>query len=73
LLSAVCEKTQAHPDPRIKTFYGTSANAVKTQIWIAVSVYLLVGCRTNSLIGGPFLAHGPATGSDASVNDSGRR
>jgi len=27
---------------RIKTFYGTSPNAVKTQIWIAVSVYLLV-------------------------------
>lgn len=27
---------------RIKAFYGTSQNAVKTQIWIAVSVYLLV-------------------------------
>jgi len=27
---------------RIKAFYGTSANAVKTQVWIAVSVYLLV-------------------------------
>jgi hypothetical protein len=27
---------------RIKTFYGTSQNAVKAQIWIAVSVYLLV-------------------------------
>jgi len=27
---------------RIKTFYGTSSNAVKTQIWIAVSIYLLV-------------------------------
>jgi hypothetical protein len=27
---------------RIKTFYGTSANAVKTQIWIAVSVYVLI-------------------------------
>lgn len=27
---------------RIKSFYGTSANAVKTQIWIAVSVYVLV-------------------------------
>jgi len=27
---------------RIKTFFGTSANAVKTQIWIAISVYLLV-------------------------------
>ena len=27
---------------RIKQFYGTSENAVKTQIWIAVSVYLIV-------------------------------
>jgi hypothetical protein len=27
---------------RIKRFYGTSENAVKSQIWIAVSVYLLV-------------------------------
>ena len=28
---------------RIKQFYGTSENAVKTQIWIAVSVYVLSG------------------------------
>jgi hypothetical protein len=27
---------------RIKAFYGTSENAVKTQVWIAVSVYVLV-------------------------------
>ncbi len=27
---------------RIKAFYGTSPNAVKTQIWIAISTYLLV-------------------------------
>jgi hypothetical protein len=27
---------------RIKAFFGTSANAVKTQIWIAVSIYVLV-------------------------------
>jgi len=27
---------------RIKKFYGTSENAVKTQIWIAISVYVLV-------------------------------
>ncbi|MFZ2422826.1 MAG: IS4 family transposase [Anaerolineae bacterium] len=27
---------------RIKKFYGTSENAVKTQLWIAVSVYVLV-------------------------------
>ena len=27
---------------RIKTFYGNSENAVKTQIWIAIGVYVLV-------------------------------
>ena len=27
---------------RIKRFFGTSENAVKTQIWIAVSVYMLI-------------------------------
>jgi hypothetical protein len=27
---------------RIKAFYGTSANAVKTQVWIAISTYVLV-------------------------------
>jgi IS4 transposase len=27
---------------RIKAFYGNSENAVKTQIWIAISVYVLV-------------------------------
>lgn len=27
---------------RIKSFYGTSPNAVKSQIWIAITVYLLV-------------------------------
>lgn len=27
---------------RIKAFYGTSENAVKSQIWIAVSIYVLV-------------------------------
>jgi hypothetical protein len=27
---------------RIKKFYGTSMNALKTQIWIAISVYVLV-------------------------------
>lgn len=27
---------------RIKAFYGTSGNAVKTQIWIAVSVYVII-------------------------------
>jgi len=29
---------------RIKAFFGTSENAVKTQIWIAICVYLLVAC-----------------------------
>lgn len=29
---------------RIKTFYGTSENAVRTQVWIAICVYLLVAC-----------------------------
>ena len=27
---------------RIKAFYGTSENAVKSQIWIAIAVYVLV-------------------------------
>ena len=27
---------------RIKSFYGTSVNAVKSQIWVAVSVYVLI-------------------------------
>ena len=27
---------------RIKAFFGTTENAVKTQIWIAISVYVLV-------------------------------
>ena len=27
---------------RIKAFFGTSENAVKTQIWIAISIYVLV-------------------------------
>jgi hypothetical protein len=34
---------------RIKAFYGTSENAVKTQIWIAVSVYVLVAIVRKSL------------------------
>ena len=29
---------------RIKAFYGTSENAVRTQIWIAICVYLMVAC-----------------------------
>jgi len=34
---------------RIKSFYGTSENAVKTQIWIAVSTYLLVAILRKQL------------------------
>jgi hypothetical protein len=34
---------------RIKVFYGTSQNAVKAQIWIAVSVYLLVAIMKKRL------------------------
>ena len=35
---------------RIKAFYGTSENAVKTQIWIAVSVYVLVAVVRKRLL-----------------------
>jgi len=34
---------------RIKSFYGTSENAVKTQIWIAVSMYVLVAIMKKKL------------------------
>lgn len=34
---------------RIKAFYGLSENAVKTQIWIAICVYLVVACLNKSL------------------------
>jgi hypothetical protein len=34
---------------RIKAFFGTSANAVKTQIWIAISTYLLVAIARKRL------------------------
>jgi len=34
---------------RIKRFYGTSENAVKTQIWIAISVYVLVAIMRKRL------------------------
>jgi len=34
---------------RIKAFFGTSENAVKTQIWIAVSIYLLVAIMKKEL------------------------
>lgn len=34
---------------RIKSFFGTSSNAVKTQIWIAIAVYALVVIARNQL------------------------
>ena len=34
---------------RIKSFFGTSFNAVKTQIWVAISVYLLVAIMKKRL------------------------
>ena len=34
---------------RIKAFYGNSVNAVKTQVWIAVSVYVLVAILRKEL------------------------
>ncbi len=34
---------------RIKAFYGTSVNAVKTQVWIAISVYVLVAILKKEL------------------------
>ena len=34
---------------RIKAFYGTTENAVKTQIWIAISVYVLVAIVKKNL------------------------
>jgi hypothetical protein len=35
---------------RIKVFYGYSENAVKTQVWIAVSVYVLVAILKKRLV-----------------------
>lgn len=34
---------------RIKTFFGTSPNAVKTQVWIAVSAYVMVAIAKKEL------------------------
>lgn len=34
---------------RIKSFYGTSENAVRTQIWIAISVYLVIAIIKKTL------------------------
>ena len=42
---------------RIKAFYGTTENAVKTQIWIAISVYVLVAIIKKNLETGPEPLH----------------
>lgn len=42
LYSAPGDRAQGIKHLRIKKFYGTSENAVKVQIWTAVSVYVLV-------------------------------
>ena len=34
---------------RIKTFFGTSPNAVRTQVWISISVYVLVAILKKEL------------------------
>ena len=34
---------------RIKVFFGTSKNAVETQIWIAISIYLLIAIIKKTL------------------------
>ena len=34
---------------RIRAFYGTSPNAVKTQVWVAITVYVLVAIRKKQL------------------------
>ena len=43
--------SRLYPDAlrRIKSFFGTSENAVKTQVWIAVSFYVLVAIIKNRL------------------------
>jgi hypothetical protein len=42
---------------RIKAFYGTSPNAVKTQIWIAIAIYVLIAIVRRKLR----LPHSPYT------------
>jgi hypothetical protein len=42
---------------RIKAFYGASENAVKTQIWIAISVYVLVAIIKKKTKSGPEPLH----------------
>jgi hypothetical protein len=46
---AFAQMTYRESELRIKHFYGTSENAVKTQIWIAVSVYVLAAIIKKAL------------------------
>ena len=39
---SVFDFARLHAFTRIKVLFGTSQNAVKTQVWIAISIYLLV-------------------------------
>ena len=41
---------------RIKVFYGTSLNAVSTQIWIAITIYLLIAIIKKEMILKPNLS-----------------
>ena len=34
---------------RIKAFYGTSANAVQTQVWVAICIYVMVAILRKEL------------------------
>jgi hypothetical protein len=34
---------------RIKSFYGTTENAVKTQVWVAISTYVLIAIMKKKL------------------------
>ena len=44
---------------RIKRFFGTSENAVKSQLWVAVSVYVLVATIRKSRNRDPTLRDTP--------------
>ena len=43
------ETTPPSPCERLQKFFGTSENAVKTQIWIAISAYVLVAIMKKRL------------------------
>src|SRR6202022_2174909 len=49
-IAALYKKRWIKQNLRIKHFYGTSENAVKTQIWIAVCVYVLAAIIRRELM-----------------------